>query len=226
MSTEHIVLEGEHLAGIAAQHGFLDFAAILDHPENQELKKLRPNPLILLAGDRVFIPDPEPKDESASTQQRVVFQLAGLALELHAKIVDQGFAAFSGDVDLKSLGTTRPMKPNGDVFEAFLDPTAKEATLQFPVSATERKRPPITLEPGRLDPIDTLSGLQQRLNNLGYFAGFVKTAATDPKKLDPEDLQLFWAVQEFQCDHMKPPGDVDGVPGKKTLDKLKEVYGV
>ena len=226
MSTEHIVLEGEHLAGIAAEHGFHDLKAILDHPENAELKKLRENPFLLVAGDRVFIPDPEPKDESASTEQRAVFQLAGLGLELHAKIVDQGFAAFSGDVTLKALGTTTPMKPNGEVFEAFLDPTAKQATLQFPVSETERKRPPINLEPGRLDPIDLLSGVQQRLNNLGYFAGFVKTPATDPKKLEQQDLQLFMAVQEFQCDHMKVPDDVDGVPGKKTLDKLKEVYGV
>jgi N-acetylmuramoyl-L-alanine amidase len=200
--------------------------AILDHPENAEFKKSRENPNILVAGDRIFIPDPEPKDESASTQQRTVFQLAGLGLELHAKIVDQGFVAFSGDVELKALGTTTAMKPNGEVFEGFLDPTAKQATLQFPVSKTERKRLPITLEPGRLDPIETLSGLQQRLNNLGYFAGFVKTPATDPKKLEQQDLQLFMAVQEFQCDHMKPPGDVDGVPGKNTLDKVKEVYGV
>ena len=226
MSKEHIVHEGEHLAGIAAENGFQTLDAILDHPENAEFKKLRENPLLLVAGDRIFIPDPEPKDESASTEQRAVFQLAGLGLELHAKVVDQGFTAFSGDVALKAGGSTIPMKPNGEVFEAFLDPSLKAATLQFPVSATERKRPPINLEPGRLDPLDTLSGLQQRLNNLGYFAGFVKTAATDAKKLEEQDLQLFMAVQEFQCDHMKVPDDVDGVPGKKTLDKMKEVYGV
>ena len=225
MTKIHTVLEGEHLAGIAAQHGFHDLGTILDHPENDELKKSRPNPNILVAGDRVFIPDPEEKEEVAATQKRTIFQLAGLGLELHAKIVDQGFAAFSGDVTLKALGTTTPMKPNGDVFESFLDPTAKHATLQFPVSDTERKRPPITLEPGRLDPLDTLSGLQQRLNNLGYFAGFVKTPATDPKKLEQQDPQLFMAVQEFQCDHIKPE-EADGIPGKKTLDKMKEVYGV
>lgn len=226
MSTEHIVLEGEHLAGIAAEHGFHGIDAIWNHPENKELKDLRKNPNILLAGDRVVIPEAASKEEVAATQKRTVFTLAGLGLELHAKVVDQGFVAFSGDVELKAGGTTTPMKANGDVFEGFLDPSVKQATLQFPVSKTERKRPPITLEPGRLDPLETLSGVQQRLNNLGYFAGFVKTAATDEKKLDPQDLQLFWAVQEFQCDHMKVPDDVDGVPGKKTLDKLKEVYGV
>jgi hypothetical protein len=225
MSTEHVVLEGEHLAGIAAQHGFHAIDAIWDHPENKELKDVRKNPHILVAGDRVFIPDAEEKEEVAATQQRTVFTLAGLGLELHVKVHNQGFEPFKGDVDLKALGRTTAMTAKGDTFEAFLDPTAKLAELQFPVSKTERKRPPITLEPGRLDPIETLTGQQQRLNNLGYFAGFVKTAATDPKKLDQQDPQLFWAVQEFQCDHIKPE-EADGIPGKKTLDKLKEVYGV
>lgn len=222
MSTEHIVQEGEHLAGIAAQHGFSDVDTIFSHPENAELKKTRANPNLLLAGDRVFIPDPEAKEEGASTEQRTVFAVKSLGLELHVKVVNQGFEAFQGDVVLHVGNTSTPMTPKGEVFESFLDPLAKEAELRFPVSETERKRPPIPLEPGRLDPIETLSGQQQRLNNLGYFAGFVKTEATDPKKIDP---QFLWAVQEFQCDHMGP-GEADGVIGKKTLDKLKQVYGV
>ncbi len=222
MSKQHDVLEGEHLAGIAAEHGFSSLDPILAAPENAEFKKQRPNPNILVAGDKVFIPEKATKEELAATGQRTKFQLTGLGLELHVKVVNQGFEPFKGDVELTALGTTTPMKPDGDTFEAFLDPTAKQAVLSFPVSKTERKRPPITLEPGRLDPIETLAGQQQRLNNLGYFAGFVKTTATDPKAIDP---QFLWAVQEFQCDHMGP-AEADGVIGKKTLDKLKEVYGV
>jgi len=222
MSTEHIVHEGEHLAGIAAQHGFSSIDPILAAPENAEFKKQRPNPNILVAGDKIVIPDRQTKEEVAATGQRTKFQLTGLGLELHVKVVNQGFEPFSGDVVLKEGATSTPMKPNGDVFEAFLDPDAKQAELRFPISETERKRPPITLEPGRLDPLETLPGQQQRLNNLGYFAGFVKTDATDPKKIDP---QFLWAVQEFQCDHMGPK-EADGVIGKKTLDKLKEVHGV
>lgn len=221
MSKEHIVVEGEHLAGIAAEQGLSGIEVILSHPENAELKKLRKNPNILLAGDRVFIPDPEPKEEVASTEKRTTFQLATGRLELHVKVNDQGFQPFKGDVEFKAGPVPIPMAPKGDTFEAPLDPRTKQAVLQFPISKTERARLPITVEPGRLDPIETLSGQQQRLNNLGYFAGFVKTTATDPKKVD---LQLQWAVEEFQCEHMKRE-DVDGVLGKKTLAKLEEVYG-
>jgi peptidoglycan hydrolase-like protein with peptidoglycan-binding domain len=70
-----------------------------------------------------------------------------------------------------------------------------------------------------LDPLETLSGQQQRLNNLGYFAGFVEPE--DPKS---PNSQFRWAVEEFQCDHMGP-SKVDGVLGPQTLAKLKEVYG-
>ncbi len=222
MSTEHVVVEGEHLAAIAAQHGFSGIDPIWSHPQNASLKELRKNPNVLLAGDRVFIPDKETKEVSGATQQRHTFQLSSGQLELHVKVHDQGFQPIHGDAVLSAGGTKTPMVQKGDIFEAPLDPAVKQADLEFPTSATSRQRPPITVEPGRLDPIDTLSGQQQRLNNLGYFAGFVKTQATDPKAVD---LQLLWAVQEFQCDQLGPK-DADGVLNKKTVDKLKEVYGV
>lgn len=221
MGKEHIVAEGEHLARIAADHGFSGIDAILAAPENAELKKLRPNPHILMAGDVVFIPDLSPKEEQAATQKRTTFQLSRGRLELHVKVHDQGFQPIDGNCELLASGILTPMPLKGEIFEGPLDPRAEQGILRFPVSKTEDKRLPITVQLGRLDPIETLSGQQQRLNNLGYFAGFVKTEATDPKKVDP---QFLWAVQEFQCDHMGPK-EADGVLGKKTLKKLEEVHG-
>jgi N-acetylmuramoyl-L-alanine amidase len=221
MSKEHIVAEGEHLAGIAAAHGFSSVDAILLHPENAELRKKRANPNVLLAGDRVFIPDREAKELSAPTEQRTRFVLAVDRLALHVKVHDQGFRPIEGQAEMDVLGLTVRMVRVKDVFEGPLSPSVKQAVLRFPVSATENRRRPIKVEPGLLDPIDTLSGQQQRLNNLGYFAGFVKTGATDPKAIDP---QFQWAVQEFQCDHLGND-EADGIIGKKTLAKLEQVYG-
>lgn len=221
MGLIHIVEAGEHLAGIAAQFGFSNFRTIWDHPENTELKKLRENPNVLFAGDRLFIPDRDLKEEARQTEKRHRFVASIEALELHVKVHDQGFQPIHGDVVLATESDETLMEQQGDVFQAPIRPETKIAVLDFPLPEGGRLRPKIRVQPGRLDPLETLPGQQQRLSNLGYFAGFVKTEATDPKKVDP---QFRWAVEEFQRDHMGPK-QVDGVLGPLTLKKLKEVYG-
>jgi len=221
MGKEHIVAEHEHLAGIAAQHGFSSIDSIWHHPENAKLQALRKNPNILFAGDRLFIPDRETKEVPKETDARHRFVAASARLELHVKVHDQGFQPIHGEAEMTTGSDKVAMPQKGDIFEAPLRPDAKEALLDFPISKTARQRPRIRTQPGRLDPLETLPGQQQRLNNLGYFAGFVKTATTDPKQID---LQLRWAVEEFQRDHMGQ-AQVDGVLGPNTLKKLKEVYG-
>jgi hypothetical protein len=221
MSSEHVVRENEHAPGIAARNGFSSFKTLWHHPRNAELRKLRQNPNVLFAGDRLFIPDREVKEEARATDLRHRFVLATELLELHVRIFDHGFRSLRGAATLAVGLEKTQMAQKGEVFEAPLRPDVESAVLAFPISETERQRRSIPVEPGRLDPIDTLPGQQQRLNNLGYFAGFARTRATDPKQVD---LQFRWAVEEFQCDHMGP-SQVDGVLGPRTLKKLQEVYG-
>jgi hypothetical protein len=221
VSEEHIVEEGEHLAGIAAQHGFPSFKPIWDHADNAELRALRKTPNILLPGDRVVIPDKEQRIETGATEKRHTFLAPADRLELRVKVHDQGFRAIHDRCDLAAGSNKETMEQQGDIFRDPIQPDLGKAELQFPISQTERTRIPIPIEVGGLDPLDTLSGQQQRLNNLGYFAGFKKTTATNPKAVDE---QMRWAVEEFQCDHMGP-AQVDGVLGPNTLKKLKEVYG-
>jgi hypothetical protein len=221
VSTEHIVAEGEHLAAIALKHGFSRIEPIWLHPNNAQLKALRKNPNILFVGDRVFIPDRETKQVDAATDKRNTFAAAGNALELHVKIHNQGFEPLRGKAVLTTEQASTDMTQSGDIFEAPLAADVTTAKLAFPLGDGTRQQPGISVQPGRLDPLETLPGQQQRLNNLGYFAGFAKTKATDPKKVD---LQLRWAVEEFQRDHMGPD-QVDGVLGPNTLNKLKAVYG-
>jgi hypothetical protein len=217
----HVVAENEHLLGIAAKYGFPNMEPIWNDPLNQKLKDLRKNPNILLAGDEIFIPDLETKQHDAETDKRHRFELNVESLELHIKVNDLGFQPIHGEAFLAGDSGSTAMRQQGDIFEADVPPDAVKGVLDFPLSKTQRQRPPITVEIGRLDPLDTLSGQQQRLNNLGYFAGFVPPR---PDEIKRPDSQFRWAVEEFQRDHMGEQ-QVDGVLGSNTLQKLKKVYG-
>src|SRR5215475_3933737 len=60
----HVVAPGETLSTIAAQYGFSDYKRVYEHPDNQALRKKRPNPNILHPGDEVHIPDVKTKLQS------------------------------------------------------------------------------------------------------------------------------------------------------------------
>jgi hypothetical protein len=221
MTKSHTVAEDEHLPRIAAKYGFPSMETIWNHPQNEKLKNLRKDPNILFAGDEVFIPDLETKQLDAETDKRHRFELSLAGLELHVKVNDLGFQPIHGEASLTEASGNIAMRQKGDIFEADVPPDAAKGVLDFPLSKTQRQRPSITLQIGRLDPLDTLSGQQQRLNNLGYFAGFVPPSAVEIKR---PDSQFRWAVEEFQRDHMGEQ-QVDGVLGPNTLQKLKKVYG-
>jgi N-acetylmuramoyl-L-alanine amidase len=66
---------------------------------------------------------------------------------------------------------------------------------------------------GHLDPINQMSGIQGRLNNLGYNSGPVDGIRGPITTA---------AVKAFQKKHKLA---VDGIPGPITQGKLKEVHG-
>ena len=219
MAITHTVVQGEHLAGIAAQYGFVDFKPIWEAPENAALKADRKNPNILFPGDKVVIPDRELGEESGATDQRHVFSVTIRKLKLRVKIKDLSNVAVRRICFLQTSRSVGPMLQADDIFEADVHPREKTAVMGFPQSPTDpSRRDDINLEIGGLDPIDKPSGQQERLNNLGYFAGFSKTPSPD---------QFKWAVEEFQCDHKKSDGlKVTGIcDPEKTQKVLEKEHG-
>jgi N-acetylmuramoyl-L-alanine amidase len=67
---------------------------------------------------------------------------------------------------------------------------------------------------GHLDPLDTVSGVKGRLNNLGYDCGEIDST---------EDGQYDQAVRQFQQDHNLK---IDGIVGPKTRHMLKKEHRV
>jgi len=208
MATFHVVRQGECLSKIAAEKGFPDYTKIWDHPENAELKEKRKNPNILYPGDRVFIPDMETKEESASTEQRHRFRYSGSPLKLRMVLKDAEDEPIANTECVLQVGLER--------YELMTDGNG-QVEQEIPRNATQGKLTiqgmEIVLKIGHLDPIEELTGWQARLNNLGYYAGDLGTVDED---------QLRSAIEEFQCDYGL---QVDGDCGINTQKKLKEIYG-
>ncbi|MEW5979684.1 MAG: LysM domain-containing protein [Acidobacteriota bacterium] len=219
MSVLHVVEEGEHLSSIAVRFGFSSFRTIWDHPQNAELKKLRKNPNVLFAGDQLFIPDLETREEQGPTEKKHVFVAARTELKLRVKVLDGLDEPRSEPCTVTGSGFQNPMFDLGEGLLVGLIPaTAKKAELFFPNTGKDESEVKVPIGIGLLDPITEVAGQRQRLNNLGYFAGFDARSTA----------QFKFAVEEFQCDHLAEIGkkEVDGICDARTQQVLQKVHGV
>ena len=82
---------GECLNVIADRFGFFP-KTLWDHPKNARLKSERKDPNILLPGDRVFIPEKTPREESAATEQRQRFRRKGVPSKMKIRLQRCGTA--------------------------------------------------------------------------------------------------------------------------------------
>jgi putative peptidoglycan binding protein len=214
MPTDHVVEAGEHIAGIAHQHGFLNWQTIWDDPANAALKAKRSSPAVLAPGDRLVIPDPPTQTVTVATGKRHVFRISKPKLKVRVVVRDFdgspiAKAACKLVVDDVSKELTTDDK---GLIECPVSEKAKTATLTLTEPGTGLDIV-LNLQIGGLDPVETLSGQEARLNNLGYAAG---TAG------DAKDAAFVRAVRAFQTDNKL---DVDGDCGPKTQAKLTEVHG-
>jgi LysM repeat protein len=216
MPSTHTVVQGEHLSSIADQYGFTDYNVIWNDANNADLKQQRVNPNVLQAGDSVYIPDKQQKDESGATTQRHIFNLNQTPLMLRLLFEDAYEKPVANAPCTLYLGQDKSSVTSDGTgkLEKRITPKDTSGTVVLGTADTPYQDDQLQISIGELDPIDSLSGQAARLNNLGYFAGTPATA---------DDAQFESAVEEFQCDQSLLP--VDGVPGAQTQAKLKAVHG-
>jgi N-acetylmuramoyl-L-alanine amidase len=153
---------------IAAQYG-MPWEKIWNAPDNAELKQQRLHPNILLPGDKVVVPELEKSHTPTETQKKHIFKLGRPKLCIRLKLLSEGKALKKIKYQLDIDGNQRLGKTNDDgMLTEFIDPTAVEGILT--VSNDPNRH---VLHFGYLDPLDTTSGLQGRLNNLGFDCGSV-----------------------------------------------------
>ncbi len=214
MEYYHVVEQGECLASIARDCGFTDWRKIYHHPANSELRQRRSNPNVLHPGDRLFIPQKTAKEEECETDARHSFVLAAPKTLLHVVLKDACGQAIAGKKYRLLVGRHTYEGSTGDdgAICRRLPANEQQGTLVVWLAEGHSAQPcTIRLKIGHLDPVEELTGLQARLENLGYSCGVEK---------GPEGTVA--AVRAFQeANGLK----VDGVAGHETQTKLVELHG-
>jgi len=216
MADYHTVEQGECLASIAKKYGFPDYQKIYNHPENSDFKKSHPNPNVVFPGDSIFIPDMEVKDYSRPTEKKHSFKLHRQPTVVRIVVADEKGKPYSGNKYKLTIG-----------YKTYEGTTGSDGLIEREVDADEQLGELTvwwkgdsqiltcnwTLQIGHLDPVEEITGIQGRLNNLGFDCGEVDGI------IGP---QTEAAVRAFQEENSLK---VDGIPGPKTQAKLKEVHG-
>lgn len=209
-SGDYIVQSGDSIHSLADEFG-LSPDKIWDHANNSELKTNRDNGGVLYPGDKLFLPPKEsaPMDKPAEKRHR--FRRKGVPAKFRIQL-------FTDDKPRENLpwillvdgkqtasGTT-----GGDgVIETAIPPRARFGLLKL----NNDHEDTLELQFGHLDPVDSMTGIQARLVNLGYMH-------EDPS--GTYDAETGAAISLFQQDNEL---EVTGQPDKAFTDKLEEIHG-
>jgi hypothetical protein len=191
VSTIHIVQPGEHLSAIAIRHGFDDYRSLWYHGENAELRQQRKNPNVLLAGDRVAIPDRTPREEFRPTDKRHRFVKEGQPLRLRVRLLDEGRRVVSAlTAKLAVDGTEHPPRPlggDGQVDEAIPKPAATGRLTVNP-RATDKRNVTAVRSAGRPpSPAGSESTTPASPGSSAAAPGPQAAAASTPASIEPRE---------------------------------------
>lgn len=190
----HVIKQGECIGKIAERYGFFP-ATLWNHAANAELKTRRhDNMYILLENDNVVIPEKRQKNAATETGKQLIIERKGVPESLNIRFLNEDETLRTGVPYLLSLTTSQ-----GDPLSEISSTTDEQGFVSQPVPPSVTQAT-IVLNPGaeaethvfnigHVDPIDTVSGWQARLNCLGYNCG-----AQD----DDQGEQTERAIRDFQ----------------------------
>lgn len=207
----YTVKQGDCIMSIAEANGFL-WETVWNHPDNAELKQRRKDPDILFPGDIVVIPEITPRSESAPTDQLAKFLKKSNRVQIRLRLLDlkrepRANLEYTATVD----GDNSSGRSDGDGYITLaVRPSDRELRLKVSEGS---KTDEYTLPLGSIDPIEELSGVQQRLTNLGYSCSAEEGVMGETTKA---------AIRAFQKEmHLDASGEID----EATRQKLEQVHG-
>jgi hypothetical protein len=206
----HIVRPGESAVSLAERYG-LFAQTIWDEPENAGLRAIRSDMNTLMPGDELFIPDLRRKTEAVATDQKHSFRRKGIPAHFRIQLYDFGEPRANQDYTLVIHGVTITGRSDGDgVVEAQLPAGAQAGLLTI-----GEDRLMVELAFGHLNPLSEISGVQQRLANLGYDPG------PADGELGPRSAAALRAFQIAQDRHLQVTGELDE-PTRERLGALHD----
>jgi N-acetylmuramoyl-L-alanine amidase len=188
-SGARLVKEQDCLYRIASETGHC-WETLWDDPANAALRQARENPGVLLPGDQVHVPPLREKFEPGATETRHRFRRKSQPSLLHVVVKDNDEPRRNEPYVLTLDG--------GVTFEGFTDaegqivralpPMAQRGELRVGADSDTHH-----IEIGRLDPLDSLRGVRQRLTNLGL------ACRSDQGALDDETRRQLRAFQRINA---------------------------
>jgi len=214
----HVVRQGETAAQIAWKYGFSDVGTVWHHPDNRELAKARPNPDVLRPGDKVSIPPHKTAVFKLAAEQETKITAKRPTQRLHLTIewdIDEPAATARYELTFREGRKVHRRKGTtaGDgLLDEKLPLSATELRLSIWPKDSKGKTDCLILDlgMGHLDPIEDLSGVQARLENLGFHCG------DEEGELGPRTQA---ALKRFRSQHKIEEEDLLGPATLKRLEK-------
>lgn len=208
----YTVKQGDCILSIANKFG-CSWETLWNHPDNAALKQRRAGAAnVLLPGDVVHVPVKTARVETAATDQRHRFVEKISRAQVRLRLLDRKREPRTAVQYVASVdGVTSSGASDGAGYITIpVSPAARELEL----TVTEGEKTELyTLPLGAIDPIDSLSGVQQRLTNLGY-----QCTAELGTKGDATTAALRAFQKEMNLD---ASGEVDDA----TRQQLKQMHG-
>ncbi len=212
MATNYQVQPGDCISSIAFANGFFP-DTIWEHPNNAELKTKRKDPNVLLAGDVVFVPDKRPKEVSEPTNQVHKFKVKNVPAKFRIQIMENNApranVPYKLTVDGKVVSNLGDRTTSTGMVICSILPDAKEGIL---VVGEGEAIVEYSLKMGYLNPVQELTGVKQRLRNLGLYEGTIDNNLTQETK---DSLRAFQTLHKLEA---------RGELTQATVDKLQDLH--
>lgn len=201
----YIVSKGDSIPSIAKAKGFF-WKTIWNHGNNSALKSKRKNPNVLFSGDEVYIPALVTKSETKGTDARHKFKRKGEPVKIVIKLFKSDGTPRKNEAYVLAI-EKKEYKGNTDGEGQIKQSIPNDAKSGMVTLTKTHESFPISI--GGLDPVDEVSGVQQRLNNLGF----------DCPDSGQHDDATTRALENFQAQNKL---DVSGKIDDATKSKLME----
>lgn len=210
-ATAHRVVPGDCTVSVCAKAG-LDPDTVFRHGDNSMLRSHGHDVKEILApGDTLRLPARELRQENRATGSYHPFKLKTTPARLKVRFLDHGEPRADLPCIVQIDGVKSDARTDADgLLDHAIPPAATEVRVRIgPPDGFED----YVFKLGQLDPLDTVSGQQARLTNLGFDPGPIDNIMGP---LTQSAIKAFQAAQKLE---------VTGKADDPTLAKLKSAYG-